>query len=189
MAGRSITVANQIELTHNRLRPIHLLEMQLDSGTVFVTDAYREIVWNTNTYQALGHFLQFDGIEETAAMQVNDTVITLSGVDQTMYALFLTEHYVNRIAVVYLGLIDSTDALIVDPFKMLQGRMDAPFIDEDPDAGSATLGVRVINQWSDYERINGRRTNHNSQASIFSTDKGMLHAHKVEEPITWGRRT
>ena len=186
---RSLTNTVKTELAKDSLTPIHLLEIVLDSGTIYLTDAYKPLSWSAHTYTALGHLLQFDRVEETAVMQVNNTTIVLSGVDQTMYALFLGEHYVNRKAAIYLGFLDSTGALLVDPVKILDGRLDEPFIDEDPDSGTATVGVRVINQWSDYERINGRQANHNSQKHLFSDDKGFVHAHKVEQPITWGRRT
>lgn len=186
---RSLTLAVKTQLGGDSITPVHLLDVMLDSGAVYLTDAYKPLVFGGNTYTALGHLIQFDRIEETAQMQVNSTTIILGGVDQTMYALFLGERYVNRKAAIWLGFLNSTGALVVDPVKVLDGRLDEPFIDEDPDAGTATLGARIINQWSDYERINGRQANHNSQKHLFSTDKGLVHAHKVEKPITWGRRT
>lgn len=186
---RSLTNAVKTQLGQDFITPVHLLDVFMDSGDVHLTDAYKPLVFGGETYTALGHMLQFDRVAETAAMQVNTTSVVLTGVDQTMYALFLGEQYVNRKAAIWLGFLDSAGALVVDPVKILDGRLDDPFIDEDPDSGTATLGARIINQWSDYERINGRQANHNSQKHLFSTDKGFVHAHKVEKPITWGRRT
>ena len=186
---RSLTLAVKTQLGADSITPVHLLDLELDSGSVHYTDAYHPLTFNGDTYTALGHLLQFDRVEETAAMQVNTTTVMLSGVDQTSYALLLGEQYVNRKAGIWLGFLTAAGALIVDPVKVLDGRLDDPFIDEDPDAGTATIGARIINQWSDYERINGRQANHNSQKHVFSTDKGFVHAHKVEKPITWGRRT
>lgn len=185
--NRGMTVAFAARLAADVSVVCHLLEVDLDSGTQYITDAYRPIDWLGNTYQALGHFLQFDKIEETAQLQVNDTTIQLSAVDRAYLATFLSENYINRRARIYLALLDASFALVVDPVKVLEGRLDNPVCNDDPDASTSTLSVRVINQWTDWERTTGRRTNQSLQAYYFPGDLGFNNVSTADHKVTWGR--
>lgn len=187
MAVRGMTASFAARLSADVYAVVHLLEVELDSGTYYLTDAYTSMAWNGNTYTALGHFLQFDKVEESAQIQVNDTTIQLSAVDRAYLAAFLGENYINRAARIYLAMLDTSFALVVDPIKVLEGRLDNPTCVDDPDAGTSTLSVRVINQWSDYERITGRRTNHAIQTSYFPTDKGFNNVSTADAVVLWGR--
>lgn len=185
--NRGMTVAYAARLAADVSVVCHLLEVELDSGTQYITDAYRPLTWLGNTYQALGHFLEFDKIEETSALQVNDTTIQLSSVDRAYLAAFLGENYINRRARIYLALLDASFALVVDPIKVLEGRLDNPVCTDDPDAGTSTLSVRVVNQWSDWERLTGRRTNQAIQSFYFPGDLGMNNVSTADQKVTWGR--
>lgn len=185
--SRGMTVAFETGIASAVQAVLHLLEIRLDSGTYYLTDGYRPITWNGNTYDALGHFLQFDRIEETAQLQVNDSTISLCAVDRAYLAAFLTENYINRRARIYLALLDSSSQLVVDPVLMLDGRLDNPTCADDPDAGTSTLSVKVINQWSDYERITGRRTANALQQYWFPGDLGFNNVADASNTILWGR--
>jgi len=67
--SRTITTATLQQLVADDLYCFHLIELHLSTTSYYLTDAFREISWNGNDYIALGHFLQFDGIEETSSIQ------------------------------------------------------------------------------------------------------------------------
>jgi len=186
--ARTITTAVKVELAADRLHLVHLVEIHLSTTSYYLTDAYKLIAWNGNDYLALGHFLQFDGIEETGNIQVNDTVVSLSGVDQTLISAFLTEDYINRSAKIYLAALDpTTQALEVDPVLMIDGLMDNPVVDDDPDSGKSLIALTIVNHWADARRVNGRRTNHETQQIFFPGDKGFEFASELQKELIWGK--
>ena len=113
---RNATAAFLAELAKQKSQPFHLFELVLDSETVRATDAPRDITWNGNTYLALSHFLEFGGVQETAELQVSTCQVTLSGVDQTLISLVLSEQYIDRRLVIYKGFLseDLTGLLLTE---------------------------------------------------------------------------
>jgi len=189
MADRGATAAALAEMAKASNQPVHLLQVALDAptGTIYATDAYKDIEWGGNIYTALGHLLSFSDIEETAELQVASLTVTLSGVDQAYISLFLSEHYIDRALRIYTGFLDSSDTLIADPVLIFDGRMDQPVIQEDPDAGTSVVAVRATNAWVDFERRPGRHTNHQEQQIWFPGDRGFEFASEIVKDIVWGR--
>jgi hypothetical protein len=106
---RSASSAWLAEIAKAQSQPFHLFEFALDSGTLYMTDAPRDIVYNGQTYTALSHFLEFSGIEETSELKVSTCTVTLSGVDQTMISAVLNEDYLDRQLKIYKGFIKEDD--------------------------------------------------------------------------------
>jgi hypothetical protein len=187
VANRGSTTAFQNEIVKDQSHPLHLIEVYLDSATYYVTDNFRDITYNSNTYTALGFFLNFDTIEESASISASKITLGLSGVDQTYTNLFLTENYVDRRVVIRKAFIDTSNALIADPVVIFDGRMDNPVITEDTDSGLATIGVTVSNQFVDFEKTPGRYTNHENQQLYYPGDKGFIYASQIIKDIVWGQ--
>ena len=146
MANRGSTTAFQTEIKKDQSHPLHLIEVYLDSATYYVTDNFRDVSYSSNTYTALGFFLNFDPIEESAAINASKITLGLSGVDQQYTNLFLTENYVDRRVVIRKAFISTANALIADPVIIFDGRMDNPIITEDTDTGLASIGVTISRQ-------------------------------------------
>jgi len=187
VANRGSTTAFQNEIVKDQSHPLHLIEVYLDSATYYVTDNFRDITYDSNTYTALGFFLNFDTIEESASISASKITLGLSGVDQTYTNLFLTENYVDRRVVIRKAFIDTSNVLIADPVVIFDGRMDNPVITEDTDSGLATIGVTVSNQFVDFEKTPGRYTNHENQQLYYPGDKGFIYASQIIKDIVWGQ--
>jgi len=188
MADRGATAAVIAELAKSKNQPFHLVEVGFDLTPIYITDAWRNIVWNGQTYTALGHFLGFSDIEETSELQVANLTAQLSGVDQSVISAVLTENYIDRPLKIYKGLLDENMAVIADPILIFEGRMDSPVIEENPDDGSCTVAVTATNAWVDFERLSGRHTNHEEQQLFFPGDMGFEFSSEVTKEITWGRK-
>jgi hypothetical protein len=169
-----MSAAMLAEVVKAKSQPIHLVEVRFDAGdggVAYMTDAYRAITWGGNSYLAVGHFLGFDGIEETAEVKTSVVKVSLSGVDQTWIARMLSRQYLGRTLVIYKGFLDtSTDALLVDPVAIVQGPMDAPEIDEDPSGGTCIVTVGVTSLGADFDSPTGRHTNLVEQQVYFPAD-------------------
>jgi len=49
------------------------------------------------------------------------------------------------------------------------------------------LTVEIASHWKDFEKENGRRTNHNTQQLYFDGDLGFEFAAKTIKDLKWGR--
>lgn len=187
MAGRGASAAFLTEIAKPANQPVHLFEAHFDDGVIRNTDAYRTLTWGGNTYLANGHFMQFSGIQESAALKVSECDIALSGVDQVWISAVLAKQYIDRRLVIYKAMLSAgTDAVIVDPVPIFDGRMDAPAITENPDDGKCIVAIHAASHWVDFERKPGRHTNHEEQQIHFPGDRGFEYAAQLTKEIKWG---
>jgi len=187
MADRGATEAVVLELGKAKNQPIHLVDVLFDTTPIYITDAWRSVVWGGHTYTALGHFLGFSDIEETSELQVANLTTQLSGVDQSVVSAVLSENYIDRPLIIRKAFLDDEMTVIADPVLIFEGRMDNPVIDENPEDGSCVVTVSASNAWVDFERLSGRHTNDAEQQIFFPGDKGFEFVSQVTSEITWGR--
>lgn len=186
MSGRGASAETRAEFVKDFNRPVHLFELYLDSSTTYATDAWREIEWNGNTYPAVGHFLNYDNIEETLQLTAGQTRVMLSGVDQSEIAAVLTNEYIDRRLVIRKAFFADDDTVIIDPVPILDGRCDAPEIVEDPDSGLCTVTVPCGSHWIDFERKPGRHANHQENQIHFPGDLFFEYVSEINKQIKWG---
>ena len=91
MADRGMSAAVLTEVAKSQNEPFHLVEIYFTSGTAYLTDAFKEITWNSNTYLAAGSFLTFSDITEENALTVSEIEVQLTGVDRTYLVDVLNE--------------------------------------------------------------------------------------------------
>jgi len=184
---RGSTSAFLAEIVKAENQPIHLVSIAFDSGTLYMTDAYKSVTYDGNEYLGVGKFLGFSDIEETADLAVASLNLALSGIDRTYISYYLTEDYIDREVQIHLAFLDSSQALVIDPVLIFEGRMNAPTINENPESGESTLTVNISNAFVDFERRSGRHTNHEEQQIHFAGDKGFEFASQIVSDIKWGR--
>jgi hypothetical protein len=91
----------------------------------------------------------------------------------------------NKQAFVYRGFLDSSQALISDPFLLFDGRIENFNIEEDDN--SSTVSISVASHWADFEKQKGRKTNTGSQKLHFPNDVGFDYASQAIQDIKWGK--
>ena len=187
---RGASAAWIAEILKSQSQPIHLVEVAFDAadgGTIWLSDAYRPVVWSGNTYTANGHFMGFSGLSETYDMTIPSVRVSLSAVDQTWIALALTKQYIDRPLRIYKAFLDNVEAVVTSPVLIFDGRMDTLDIADDPDGGTCMLSVTASSQWADFDRRPGRHTNHQEQQVFYPGDRGFEYAAQGNKDITWGR--
>jgi hypothetical protein len=182
--GASVDVLAEIAASSNK--PFHLFEVRLSGGTTYATDAFKNVIWNGNTYYALGTLVTFSGVEETVDLNVTTASVTLSGVDQTMVANLLTYKYIDRQLIIYKAFFNASDSVIVNPISIFNGRCDSPSIMENPDDGTCSITLTASAHFIDFERRPGRHTNHAEQQLWFPGDKGFEYVSQLNKQIMWG---
>jgi hypothetical protein len=181
---RNLTTAVKNELETDSLQPITLVYINVGSGYRF-TDHYKNITFNSNTYLASSLFLKVSSVTESSEIDVGNITLSFTGADQTIISLFLSNQYMEKEAEVHKGFIDTNENLISDPFLIFKGRIESFNIDETIDQSNAN--IVVASHWSDFSKIEGRKTNTNSQQLHFSNDLGFEFASQTVQDIKWGR--
>ena len=59
---------------------ILMIDLTLDGTTYYITNAYKPVTYNSNTYQELGSFLSIDTLTDDIKTTNGDIGITLSGI-------------------------------------------------------------------------------------------------------------
>ena len=186
---RGSTGAFQTEIVKSANKPFHLVKLSFDDVSYFLSDAYIPVTYDSNTYTPTGSFLAFSDIVETNEANIETISISLSGVDTTYVNLFLTGGYLDRTVQIYKAFLDSNDALVSDPLLIFDGRLNNPVIKEDVEAGTSTIAVQASSLFVDFDRINTRFTNNESQQSFFAGDTGFRYSSVVVKELNWGMTT
>lgn len=185
--NRGSTSAFQTEVAKQQNRPVHLVQVIFDDETVYMTDAFKNITYDSNEYIAVGHFMGFSDIEEAAEVIVSSVTLSLGGIDQVWISRVLNKAYIDRTVKVFKAFLDDSQTLIIDPVLIFEGRMDTPVISEDPESGKSSVNVSATNAWVDFSRTTGRHTNHEEQQIHFAGDRGFEYASEIVSDIKWGK--
>ncbi len=119
--ARGLTSAVKTELATGNINPVILVEIGL-ATPVYLTNASFDITSNVSgtsrTYLSNGHLRGITGVSETNTPTKNTLALTLSGVSQEYISLVLNENIINDNVYIYRGFLDSSLALIADPFLL-----------------------------------------------------------------------
>lgn len=175
------------EILKSTSSPCYLVDVWFDAGTVSMTDAWLNIVYDGRTYTANGHYMGFAGLSEHYDMTIPTVTLTISGVDQTWIARVLSQPYIDRRVTIFKAFLDYTTlALIASPVLIFDGRMDTMSIQDDPSAGTCTVSGTASSQWSDFQRTPGRHTNDTEQQIFYPGDRGFEFSAQLNQNMKWG---
>ena len=182
--GRNLSSAMSSAKDSKNLTPFNLVEFHFDSGIQYRTNYMSDLTWNGNLYTR-GNISGIPVIDESYDLKIPSITIILSGVNQANVSTALLENSLDREVLIYLGLIDSSFAIIVDPVEIFKGKITGWNYKEIGD--SADLSWEVSSHFADFERISGRRTNDEDQQLFFPGDKGLEFSARSDSVIHWGR--
>lgn len=181
---RTLTTAVKNELETDSLQPVNLVYINVGSGFRF-TDHYKDITYDSNTYSASSLFTRLSSVTESSEIEVSNITLSFSGADQTIISLFLSNNYMEKEAEVYKAFLNTSEGVIADPFLLFKGRIESFSIDESINQSNAN--IVVASHWSDFSKIEGRKTNTGSQQLHFSGDLGFEFASQTVQDIKWGK--
>ena len=186
--ARGLTSAVKTELATGNINPVVLVEIGL-ATPVYLTNASFDITSNVSgtsrTYLSNGHLRSITGVSETNQPTKNTLALALSGVSQEYLSLVLNENIINDNVYIYRGFLDSSLALIADPFLLFFGTINDYKITDNTTI--ATVIITVTSHWGNFSKTNGRATTDNAQKRFFSADKGMEFSALTVKDIKWGK--
>ena len=140
---------------------------------------------SSQSYNADGILLGIGHVPESNTPIKNSIDIIFSAVDQSLVSTVLSNDVLGVDIKVWRGVINSSGALVADPFLLFHGSLADFAIDDTGD--SASLGITATNHFGNFEKINGRTTSDTSQQRHFSGDKGLEFSALTVRDIKWGR--
>lgn len=182
MANRDMDAATQAEVAKPNITGYELLEIELDTGTHRFSNGAWNATYNGNTYQALGNFLGFSDIQENTQMQIAEVTVTLTGLRQADFGYFVGVNFIDRPIRIFRQVWNDQSG-VVGTFKIFEGRLKNAAVEDDGE--QLTIGGTAANQFIDFERIAGRRTNDDEQQFFYPGDRFFEFAKEVLKEISW----
>jgi hypothetical protein len=183
---RDLTVSVQNAISADQVSPILLFEGEFATSTVRVWSGYGNLSWNGYTWLGVGTFGGISSISETADIKASGVTVSLSGIPLDMISLTLSEVRQNKIGRVYMGFMNSSNAIISDPYLAFEGRLDIPAIQDD--AESAVITISYESRLIDLQKARELRYTDEEQKRLYPGDKGLEFVASLQEAdIVWGK--
>tara|TARA_S200002703_G_scaffold154916_1_gene158425 strand:- start:4932 stop:5495 length:564 start_codon:yes stop_codon:yes gene_type:complete len=184
---RTLTTEMQAVATAEVVRPFYLLDLEFDSGDLYLWTGLGDLTVDGNTYTGVGTILGIQPIEESSELSANGASFTLSGVQQALLALARDEDYQGRPVTLKLGAFDDNGDVISDPVIIFSGFMDVMSIEDGGETGNISLSAE--NKLISFERASIRRYTDKDQQLFHPGDKGFEFVTSVQEKdLLWGRK-
>jgi len=187
---RGIPSTTKTKLAEDNFNIATFLIMEFAAGNFYLTDygsnLLATIEGSTNTYTSSSHFIEVEGTTESSSIQVSSIKLTFSAVDQTFLNLALSDDYLNVQVKIYRAVISEGGAIIGSAWSYFTGRISTYEVtDDEPDCD---LEFTIASHWTDFEKVNCRRTNTNSQQRYYPDDTGFEFSSKSIKDLKWGRK-
>lgn len=168
---RPLTAAMETGMIQPVVRPIYLVRMDFDSGTVAWNSGFRNFDYDGATYVASGNLGSIGSVKEEPGVKAAGITITVSGIKPEIVGLLLSESYLGRRCLVHCALTEE-DGLF-DPDKcvlLFTGKLDAV---TGISGKTASFSISVRSRLSDWERPRVLRYTDADQQKLYPGDKGM----------------
>ena len=183
---RDITSALNTEFNTSSVRPFYAVTLDFETDVIRLWTGTGTITFGGVSYVGGANILGVSTATETGQIQANGSTLTLSGVPSDLISAALNFNYQSRDATIHFGALDSSNAVIADPFVIFKGFMDIMTITDD--AESATINLTVENRLIRLESSKIRRFTSEDQKIDFPDDLGLdLVADLQDKEIVWGR--
>jgi hypothetical protein len=173
--SRGFPTAVATALAQQNVAIVTFAKLEFPSGTVYL-------------HNSLGSLGSISQVEEGLDVSPYAITLTLSGLDTTISGAALTEDYYLHGVTVYLGVLDTDDALIANPTQIWAGFMDQMNMTLGADGGDAIQLVAESELSRFNKSLNLMYTN-TAQQERSTGDLFFNFLHKIEgAKINWGAR-
>ena len=181
--GFDSSITNRLGADHQEL--FFAVKAEFDTSDIRVWSGLEDLVINSEKYTGAGTLLSISNIEENLQLMSSGLTIALSGMDETVLDLALTENYQNRPVTIFLGFVTGGSSDIKGYLTVFKGRMTGMTVSDTPDGANIILSAesRLI----DLKRPRGYRYTHQAQDHLYSGDLGLQYITKIQnKEIIWG---
>ena len=166
--SRTLDANQQAAVAASHVTAALLVEMQFASGTIYLTNAGRDIVWNSQTWlSARGG--NVESIREAATSEATGLRFTLAGPISAYLSAALSEHVQGKPVKVYVALFDASETLIGTPVEEWSGLTDTMSVEDAAD-GTSVIIVTAESRYAQFARPRVRRHNDADQQAAYAGD-------------------
>lgn len=167
--------------------PVLLVEIEFSSVTQYLTNAGRDIDWSGIEWLANGFLVADPENSQQRELRTTSDSIKLTGVDQTVTAILLTESQINRPVTIREAFINKSNGQVIpDPYirdlyfisqvSMVQGESDAQ------------VTLTLAGEFADFEYRAGIRTTDASLQRIHPGDRLFKYSTAISKEQRWEGR-
>lgn len=181
--SRTVPAAILNALQQDTVEPFYAVEAQFSTETVRLWTGHGNRTIEGNTYVGAGSFLGISGLEEVADLSARSITVTLSGLDQNVLTLALSEPYQRRTLRILFGVIGAADVV-----EVFSGFMNTMTIEDTAENG--TVSVLVDSRLVELERASNRRYTSESHKARYPSDTFFDYVADLQDKqIVWGRES
>jgi len=179
---RSLSAGLQTQVSAQQTKIAFLVELNL-STVIRLTDFYRNVIYNSETYEAGGSYLSVDSTVETGQIEVNEIVLAFSNVTDDVLSLVNDGAFTNKSVEVYIAYFDENEDL-VGALSYFTGNIRNVVVEESMEM--STLTLNVASHWANWNLTKGRHFTDESQQLAFPNDEGLEYASQNRADVRWG---
>lgn len=136
---RDIDAATQAAIVSESAIAITMCALDFSTGVVRFNDSDKDIIFNGDTYQAVGSLGSVSELTEASQLASPGVSLSLSGLDTSILAATLNETYHQRPATVLVQYVDADGVPVGDAYTAWSGFMDVMITDIDDDTFTVSL--------------------------------------------------
>jgi hypothetical protein len=152
-------------------KPFLLVKLDTGGGYVRVWNGIGDLTYDSEVYLGAGTLGKISTFEEDTDLSANGINIEMSGIPSSMISTALGQMEQGRSVQIWIGLFDSSDAIIADPYELFAGFVDAVEVHEGPETSS--ISINAENRLIRLEKANTRRYTPEDQGIDDPTDLGF----------------
>lgn len=169
-----------IDALRNDNATCNLIEMRLAGGTVFFTDAGRDITWQGQTYTASGLVTSLDSRQKQSQFQVQSFGVQFSTADQAVIALFGNDNQKGRTAIIREVIFDDDRNQVVGELQVQR------YIINAPSQRDGSFTVDMSNYAARWRTVRGMRTTQASHRIFYPDSTSFINSKDVKSELEWG---
>jgi hypothetical protein len=184
---RTLDSNQQAAIVASHVTAALLVEMQFATGTIYLTNAGRDIAWNGQTWLATRGG-NVESIREAATSEATGLRFSIAGPIGAYLSTALQEHVQGKPVKVYIAFFDSNEALIGTPVEEWSGLIDTMTVDDAP-GGESSIVVTAESRYAQFARPRLRRHSDEDQQAAYPGDLFYQYAaDMVEKSIVFPNR-
>ena len=185
------------EIYRSNVFSVDLLELHFSTPRYLSTGPY-DISVDTptapnagvNIYLAQGDFLNFSGVSEDFEVKVGKLSVNLSGLNGSLLGDATSMASIGKRVVLYRCFLNlTTGAVVGTPVCLFDGQVNNTSVVES--ARSCSITIDVASLFADFDRVNGRKTNNDSNWAFqgFNFDTSFEKSGILKNTdVLWGRK-
>ena len=190
--ARDITSDFNTAIKDTVVQPIFAIELEFSDGTLRFWTGYGDITMtaggSSKVFTGTGDLLNISPIGESSTLQMQGITVALTGIKSSLISTALTAQYTNRNGTLYMGLLNSSGAVIADVYTLFKGKMDVLNINEG--AETSTITLKIESRLVSFELPLNRMYTLEDQQVDYSTDLGFEFISNLQDKeIIWGKKT